>query len=348
MPTHIGESAPELSAEQQQLVPLLDGTRDVQHLVIDESGLVEFEVGKALFGLITAGFAHRVGTSAAAAPQGERQPGRRAPQPRRSRSTRPAMLDEALREFRRVADLRPTDASAPFFLGLIALRQARWEEAVSAFRQAIEKGGASARRRCTTSALALERLGRLDEAEAAYGDAAGRAREDARVMLGWGVVALKRGEYQVAQGRLARARELRGRESAAGALVLGRHPRARRASTTAEPRSAARGGRRGPSGQRGPPEQPRGPARAGRRHGRRRDDAPRRARRGPLAAPGLQEPGRHSLPRTAATRRPARPTSARPSSRPTSATISTSSSATSPTSGATTSARGRAGAARPS
>ncbi len=29
-------------------------------------------------------------------------------------------------------------------------------------------------------------------------------------MLGWGVVALKRGEYQVAQGRLARARELAG------------------------------------------------------------------------------------------------------------------------------------------
>src|SRR6185295_16760220 len=57
---------------------------------------------------------------------------------------------------------------------------------------------------------ALERLGRLEEAEAAYGDAAGRARDDARIMLGWGVVALKRGEHQVAQGRLARALELLG------------------------------------------------------------------------------------------------------------------------------------------
>jgi tetratricopeptide (TPR) repeat protein len=33
-------------------------------------------------------------------------------------------------------------------------------------------------------------------------------------MLGWGVIALKRGEYQVAQGRLARARELAGDKAA--------------------------------------------------------------------------------------------------------------------------------------
>jgi tetratricopeptide (TPR) repeat protein len=119
------------------------------------------------------------------------------------------MLDEALREFRRVADLRPADASAPFFLGLIALRQTRWEDAVAAFRQAIEKGGHRAAA-LHNLGLALERLGRLEEADAAHGDAAGRARDDARVMLGWSVVALRRGEHQVAQGRLARARELAG------------------------------------------------------------------------------------------------------------------------------------------
>src|SRR5512132_489547 len=41
---HIAQSAPTLSAEQQRLLPLIDGTRDVRQ-VIDESGLVEFEVG---------------------------------------------------------------------------------------------------------------------------------------------------------------------------------------------------------------------------------------------------------------------------------------------------------------
>ena len=203
--THIGDSAPELSEEQRRLVPLLDGTRDVTQLM-EESGLVEFEAGKALFGLITAGFAHRVGTSAATAPRVNES---RVDEHRNLGVAfyKAAMLDEALREFRRVADLRPADASAPFFLGLIALRQARWEEAAAAFRQAIEKGGQRAPA-LHNLGLALERLGRLDEADTACGDAAGRARDDARVMLGWGVVALRRGEYQVAQGRLTRAREL--------------------------------------------------------------------------------------------------------------------------------------------
>ncbi len=206
-PSHLGESAPTLTAEQQQLVRLLDGSRDVQQLV-EESGLVEFEVGKALFGLITAGFARRVGTSAATAPKVN--DGRI--EEHRNLGVafyKAGMLDEALREFRRVADLRPTDASAPFFLGLIALRQARWEEAADGFHQAIEKGGAKAAA-LHNLGIALERLGRLDEAEATCADAAGRARDDARIMLGWSVVALKRGEHQVAQGRLARARELLG------------------------------------------------------------------------------------------------------------------------------------------
>ena len=204
---HLGQSAPELSPEQQLLVPLIDGTRDVSQLM-EESGLVEFEVGKALFGLITAGFARRVGTSAASAP---RVNDSRVDEHRNLGIAfyKAAMLDEGLREFRRVAELRPADASAPFFLGLIALRQARWEEAAASFRQAIEKGGPRAPA-LHNLGFALERLGRVEEAETAYADAAGRAREDARVMLGWAVVALKRGEYQVAQGRLARARELLG------------------------------------------------------------------------------------------------------------------------------------------
>ncbi|MBA3317046.1 MAG: DUF4388 domain-containing protein, partial [Gemmatimonadales bacterium] len=184
---HIGQSAPGLSEEQRQLVPLLDGTRDVTRL-IQESGLVEFEAGKALFGLITAGFAHRVGTSAASAP---RVTDSRVDEHRNLGIAfyKAAMLDEALREFHRVADLRPSDATAPFFLGLIALRQARWEDAVTGFRQAGEKGGQRASV-LHNLGVALERLGRLDEAETAYGDAAGRAGDDARVMLGWGVVAL--------------------------------------------------------------------------------------------------------------------------------------------------------------
>jgi tetratricopeptide (TPR) repeat protein len=212
-PGHVGDSAPELTAEQKRILPLLDGTRDVQ-LVMDECGLVEFEVGKALFGLITAGFAHRVGTSAAVVPKVNDS---RVEEHRNLGVAfyKAGMFDEALREFRRVSDLRANDASAPFFLGLIALRQARWEEAVEAFRQAIEKGGPKAAA-LHNLGLALERLGRLDEAESACGDAAGRSRDDPRIMLGWSVVALKRGDFAVARGRLARVTEqLNGRPAPA-------------------------------------------------------------------------------------------------------------------------------------
>jgi tetratricopeptide (TPR) repeat protein len=206
-PAHLDESSPELTAEQRRILPLIDGKRDVQALM-DESGLVEFEVGKGLYGLIAAGFAHRVGTSATAAP---RVNDARVEEHRNLGIAfyKAAMLDESLREFRRVADLRPADASAPFYLGLIAVRQGRWEEAAAAFQQAAGPAGAKPAV-LHNLGYALERLGRLDEAEAAYGDAAARARDDARIMLGWSIVALKRREHQVAQGRLARTRELMG------------------------------------------------------------------------------------------------------------------------------------------
>lgn len=198
-----------LSSTQEAILPLLDGSRDVKQ-IIEESGLVEFEVGKALFGFLAAGFAHRVGSSAAAAA---------APKVNDARIEehrnlgiafyKTGMLDEAHREFRRVADLRPSESGAPFFLGLIALRQARWDDAIESLRQVVERGGPRPAA-LHNLGFALERLGQLDEAEAAYGEAAGRARDDGRIMLGWGIVALKRGDVESAQSRLARARELFG------------------------------------------------------------------------------------------------------------------------------------------
>jgi tetratricopeptide (TPR) repeat protein len=203
----IGESAPTLTPEQQRLLPLLDGKRDVQQ-IMEESGLIEFEVGKAIYGLITAGYVHRVGTSTAAPVKVNDS---RVEEHRNLGVAfyKAGMLDEALREFRRVADLRNNDASAPFYLGLIALRQSRWSEAAEAFRQALQQSGGRPAAMHNLG-YALERLGRLEEADTVFGDAAGRAREDGKIMLSWAIVALKRGEYQVAQGRLARALELFG------------------------------------------------------------------------------------------------------------------------------------------
>ncbi len=208
---HVGQSDVTLSREQQRILPLLDGTRDVQQLV-EDAGLVEFDVGQALYGLITAGFAHRTGTSAAATTPRVNETRIEEHRNLGIAFYKTAMLDEAQREFRRVADLRPGEGSAPFYLGLIALRQGRWGEAEQALRLATEKGGPRPAA-LHDLGLALEQQGRLADAEAAYGDAAGRARDDVRILIGWGIAALKRSDHAVALGRLARARELLGQKT---------------------------------------------------------------------------------------------------------------------------------------
>ncbi len=196
-----------LTAEQERLIPLLDGHRDVAR-VIEDSGLLEFEVGKALYGLITAGFAHRLGKTTAPEPQPQVSDAR--VEEHRNLGLafyKTGMFDEAGREFRRVTDLRPNDSQAHFFIGLVALRQARWGDAVDALRHAAEHGGGGASI-IHNLAVALEQMGRLAEAEAAYSAAAARAPRDPRILTGWGVLGVKRGLGAEAATRLDKARDL--------------------------------------------------------------------------------------------------------------------------------------------
>ena len=199
----------ELTDHQRQILPLLDGERDVAQL-IEETGLVEFDAGKALYGLLSAGFAHRTGRSRPSAPLREVAESRI--QEHRNLGVaffRTGMLDEAAREFRRVTELRPNDGGAHFFLGVVALRQARWRDAAESLESAAEHGGGSGPV-LHNLGLAFERSGQFDKAEHAYGEASSRARHDPRIMTSWGIAALQRGEFQVAEGRLDRARELGG------------------------------------------------------------------------------------------------------------------------------------------
>lgn len=57
-------SAANLTEEQQRIVPLVDGSRDCT-AIVETTGFSEFEVGKALYGLIAAGFASLVERRAA-------------------------------------------------------------------------------------------------------------------------------------------------------------------------------------------------------------------------------------------------------------------------------------------
>ena len=50
----------DLTDDQKGIIPLIDGKRSVTDLV-EDSGLAQFDTGKALYGLIQAGFAVQVG-----------------------------------------------------------------------------------------------------------------------------------------------------------------------------------------------------------------------------------------------------------------------------------------------
>jgi tetratricopeptide (TPR) repeat protein len=205
-PLHPPGADVELSPAQRRILPLLDGTRDVR-AVMDECSLIEFDAAAALFGLITAGYVRRVGTSAKATSPPATDSRVQEHQNLGIAFYKTGMLDEAQREFRRVADIRPEEAGAHYFLGLIALKQARWLEAVDVLQRAVELGERKPAA-LHNLAFAYEQLGRLAEAEAAYAEAASKAREDARILIGWGVAALKRNDPEVALSRLQRAAEV--------------------------------------------------------------------------------------------------------------------------------------------
>ena len=159
----------ELSPDQHELLPLFDGSRTVQD-VVDASGKGEFDVGKALFGLLQAGFASRLGQRAA-------DPARVTESDVAERNNlgiaffRTGMLDDAVRQFRRTLEIAPEDPLARFHLALIAIRQGRQTEAIRELGQLAREYAdrfplfvnlAVAQR---LAGLAQDALGTLDEAE---------------------------------------------------------------------------------------------------------------------------------------------------------------------------------------
>ncbi|MES2307075.1 MAG: DUF4388 domain-containing protein [Gemmatimonadota bacterium] len=192
---------------ERRVQPLIDGARTVRE-IMEATGLTDFEVCRALFGLTTAGRLRRVATAAPVVP---RQGNARLEEHRNLGVAfyRTGMLTEAEREFKRVAELRPGDGEPSFQLGLIALRQARWSDALDQFQRAIERAGPRPAL-LHNLALALESLGRVDEADAALADAVQLDRDDPRLWTGWGLLALRRSEPAKALERFARARDLLG------------------------------------------------------------------------------------------------------------------------------------------
>ena len=189
--------------EQQALLPLIDGNRNVRELM-RAAGLSEFAAGKALYGLMSGGFLVSVN-------------------PRDKTPVVPdsviaehrnlgiafykaRMYSDAAREFKRILELRSTDPAAAFYLGLIALRDTRWSDAADSFQRA-----AMSAPRMTSIfinlAYAYERMAQYEKAKLALEQVLSRgSRNEPLAHLGLASLALQREDLDAAAESLSSAR----------------------------------------------------------------------------------------------------------------------------------------------
>ena len=107
------------------------------------------------------------------------------------------MYEEAQREFRRVDALRPNDAEAAFFLGLVALRQEQWAAAVNSFERYAATQSSPRPAVFVNLALAHERMGDVERARAAITEALSRGgRGDPVVQTNAAALAVAAHDYE--------------------------------------------------------------------------------------------------------------------------------------------------------
>jgi tetratricopeptide (TPR) repeat protein len=178
----------ELSKEQRKVLPFIDGVRTVTE-IMNEAGLVEFDTGKALYGLVQGGFVSRAGEKSTVAETG----GDERLQEHLNLGIafyRSGMMEDAAREFEGALEVDPKQGRANFMLGLMAFRGGRLDDALQRFGAMPDahRDSYAVRR---NRALTLELMGRYDEALQEL-TAAHQARpEDLDVHLLIGIVHLK-------------------------------------------------------------------------------------------------------------------------------------------------------------
>lgn len=199
---HLEEADVDLTPEQRSILPLLDGERTVRE-VIEGAGLGEFQAGKALYGLIQAGFAFRAARRSSDAPPGPAD----ADEARNLGVAfyRTAMLREAGREFRRLLEADPHDAEARHYLALISLRQGDAADAVHRLRGLLETAGPRVGA-FLNLAYALRLLRRYPDALLVLAEAEKLAPGDGRIRLAQGATELAAGNTEAAAMALANYR----------------------------------------------------------------------------------------------------------------------------------------------
>lgn len=179
----------ELTKDQRKVLPFIDGQRTVDE-IMDEAGLVEFDTGKALYGLIQAGFVSRSGERTTSEETG----GDESLQQHLNVGVafyRSGMMEDAAREFADALAIEPTQSRANFMMGLISFRRGKLEEALNYFGS-LPPGSGNAYSVQRNTALTLELLGRYDDALGALDEALVSRPTDADVHLARAIIHLKR------------------------------------------------------------------------------------------------------------------------------------------------------------
>ncbi len=192
----LAASTAQLTEEQRAVAELLDGRRSV-HDLMRQTGLGEFDAGKALFGLVQAGFARRTGRQT----EGPERPRESEIQERHNLGVaffRSGMLDDAAREFRRVLEIASDDLRSRFHLAMISMRQGEFRDAARELVQLARRHGPRYPV-MVNLATSFRHMDRLDDALLALSEA-----ENAQA--GTPVVSLARAVTLVDARRLGEAR----------------------------------------------------------------------------------------------------------------------------------------------
>ena len=154
-----GQSDP-LSGELAEVSHLLDGRRSIR-AIIERSGLGDFTVGKALYELSSQGLLVQVTNAETARGDDGDSGGSTAEKALKMglALVKAGMVDDAAREFRTVVESSPNDPVARHQLGLLALRQGAWDDAVGWLEPLAQRDDATATM-LHHLALAYEGLGR--------------------------------------------------------------------------------------------------------------------------------------------------------------------------------------------
>jgi tetratricopeptide (TPR) repeat protein len=189
-----------LTEEQQKLLPLLDGKHSGWD-IIEETALGEFEVGKALFGLVTAGLIRRVGRRERKSPRAEARARVNEHRNLGVAFYRTGMYDEAVRELRQVLELEPEALDAEFFLGLVALRRGDLDAAEKKFVEIMEAGAVQPAL-YNDLALVLAGQGKLGQAAALLDEGLEKTQAHPKLLLTKAVCQLKLGDSAASKSTL--------------------------------------------------------------------------------------------------------------------------------------------------